>query len=472
MGTDVLAGAHAARAWVPSRTTVAGSTAITATAAVVWVAATTSMVDDAYIYFRYADHLVEGHGWRYNLVGETGNAATSPLYVMLLASLHAVGVPLGAAARTLAAAGLGAAAWFGYLTFRMYGRPAATVPFMAILLAAPVGLPQVGMETSLFVGMAIATVYLFATRRMATLGVALVALTAIRGDGAILAAGYVLAAWMQDREVPWRLVTTGALVGSGWAVLQLAIVGQLVPTTMGGKVAQATSGLWPGFAEGVARKAVENPLWWAVVVATAAVGAVMLPRRRWRSAAPFVAGTVAAAVAYQALGVAFYGWYLGPVVAMLAFFAGWSAASGSSARLAVMTVLFVATAQLQPPPAGLQPIDDYEVAGDWIAANTPTDATVAAAEIGVIGWRSERCMVDFLGLLDPAAADHLADGDFSWWVSHYRPDYWVTTSASTGWVEGPALASAQGQYRPVFTHGHVTVSQRRLVASGHQGLCL
>ena len=103
--------------------------------------------------------------------------------------------------------------------------------------------------------------------------------------------------------------------------------------------------------------------------------------------------------------------------------------------------------------------DDYASVGEWLRDNTDKQSTVAAVEIGEIGWFSERDVVDYLGLLDSDANDAVARGDFLWWASHYQPDYWVTRGY---FVDEPFFTSAcfRSSFTPVFRAQVLTVYRR------------
>jgi len=53
-----------------------------------------SYVEDAYISFRYAVHLADGHGLVWNIGGERVEGFTSPLHIWLLALGVRLGVPI------------------------------------------------------------------------------------------------------------------------------------------------------------------------------------------------------------------------------------------------------------------------------------------------------------------------------------------------------------------------------------------
>jgi len=72
-------------------------------------------------------------------------------------------------------------------------------------------------------------------------------------------------------------------------------------------------------------------------------------------------------------------------------------------------------------------VEVYRQVGEWLKEYTPQDAVIGVTEVGVIGYYSERTMVDFLGLLRPDVAEALRDGNMHWALLYYQPDYVVLT---------------------------------------------
>lgn len=97
-------------------------------------------------------------------------------------------------------------------------------------------------------------------------------------------------------------------------------------------------------------------------------------------------------------------------------------------------------------PVGLQ--ECYVGYGEWLKANTPPDAVVAALDIGALGFASERTVLDLMGLVSPeilamgqesgfdelvASGDWLLAGSAS---GRRRPGYFVDRSEEPGrWAD-------------------------------------
>jgi hypothetical protein len=77
------------------------------------------------------------------------------------------------------------------------------------------------------------------------------------------------------------------------------------------------------------------------------------------------------------------------------------------------------------------PIDArYAEAGAWLRDHTSPEARVAAARIGLLGYVSQRMLIDYHGSLQPDIAGALARGDSQWWLASTEPEYIVLTSSN------------------------------------------
>ena len=240
-------------------------------------------------------------------------------------------------------------------------------------------------------------------------------------------------------------------------------------------------------------------------VLAAALGFVEAVRReRW--ALPFVIWAVAHTLVYQILGVAPYYWYYAPLVPAFALLLGlgvWVAANGLSQRLrvgrsgrlgvfAIVTILTLSpllisliamqqalTGPLPDPSTALSKVlpeaksDSYRQTGIWLAENTPADASVGVTEVGVMGYVSQRPMVDFLGLIQPDAAAALGRGDPMWTLYTHQPDYLALIAANPLYNVDPRDdAWFQAAYKPIhriddprFWGSPVTIYQRQIAPS-------
>jgi len=84
-------------------------------------------------------------------------------------------------------------------------------------------------------------------------------------------------------------------------------------------------------------------------------------------------------------------------------------------------------------PAAVEFTRGFETAyiemGQWLADNTPPDATVAVADIGAIGYFSHRTVYDLAGLVTPEAIPYM--GNPGHFVEMVRPDYLIIRRMGT-----------------------------------------
>jgi arabinofuranosyltransferase len=69
------------------------------------------------------------------------------------------------------------------------------------------------------------------------------------------------------------------------------------------------------------------------------------------------------------------------------------------------------------------PDHPYSKIADWFVDNTESSASIAMVEIGIIGFFSDRTIIDILGLVNPHNAKLIGQRDYSGWLEHYDPDY-------------------------------------------------
>ena len=295
-------------------------------------------IDDAFITYRYAVNLANGHGFVYN-PGEAVLSTTAPLYGLLLAGLAWLGADVPSASNVLGAASAGAG---GLLLFLGgWRRRQALAGWLAGLLLAlsPLLWLALGMETAFCIALALAA---FAADDLGKPGLAgLLIGTAIASRyDTVLAAGiiFLFRLW-RDRRFPWRMVAGALIVIAPILVFLTISFGSPLPATLAAKRAQTPLGV-TGFFTGTTYLqglAILARAWWrqtplyALPAIAFLVGlAVAAKRGRWL--APYVLWALVHTLAYIALGVAPYFWYYAPLLPAVA----WLIAMG--ARQAVLFI--------------------------------------------------------------------------------------------------------------------------------------
>lgn len=66
---------------------------------------------------------------------------------------------------------------------------------------------------------------------------------------------------------------------------------------------------------------------------------------------------------------------------------------------------------------------EYIQISEWIKINTRADESIGTAEIGIIGYYTNRKMIDLCGLISRDNAYYLSKRDLDSWIVKYKPDY-------------------------------------------------
>ena len=402
--------------------------------------------DDALIYARYVRNALGGAGLVYN-PGERVNALTSPLYAYLsLAAAYLVGdvpasqVLLGGVFLFLTAATV-------ILVFHRQGlAPYGAVAGLAIVTQGYFYW-TFGMETTLFLFLASLSLLLWLERRTRLAAVAAGLLTITRAEGVLLLAILAVAHYRRHRRAPPAGVGVAvATVVAAPIVFNLWYYGQALSHTFAAKIAQGRSGLW---GEGFLFLQVgyvfhglldTNPL--LVVVPGVLVACSTVRWLRTELSTILLVYLAAYSLLYVGLNVPNYHWYYAIYFFAAAFFAAHGLAVVADglarlplhlpcrARLTAATTLLVAGLLLGTQAVASErwlrtesPPHAYRAIGLWLRDHTPAASTLACVEIGILGWYSERYIVDIVGLVSPPNARLLGRRDFAGWTRFYTPDY-------------------------------------------------
>jgi hypothetical protein len=416
---------------------------VTALAVLVTREAAAAPPDDAFIAWRYVANLLGGHGWVFNQ-GDAVNATTSPLYVALVTAIAAAtGCSIRGAGFVVHAAAI---AGGGVALARGMGRVEASrglrwVTALAYVLS-PLHAGTFGLETPLQLGL-IACLWCVGQRRVGAAAGTIAALAVLARPDCVLFVGAVLLATPRpsidggSRQplAPRRFTVACVATLAPWLAFAIADFGSPLPATMAAKMAQGASGWWEADrylrSLQVSLQAFDR---WHVLgsykpfLVVGAAGAIAMVRSRpWR---PFIAYAAAHAACYRAIGVPFYHWYAAPLHLVVVLAGGaigsiggrWSAWSRRTG-LAVAGLVAASAADFRGP----QPREHgYLTAGAWIAANSPETASVACAEIGMLGLAVHpRPIVDLAGLVTPRAIEHLRDRDLGWVLRGELPQFFA-----------------------------------------------
>lgn len=427
----------------------------------VGLVATPISYDDAWITYRYAYNLAAGQGFVYN-PGEHVFGTSAPGFAILLALLSLPNpewVPVaGGFVCAVALAACGAAyAVFGGVR----GSLLAGVVAGLLFVVNPLALEAFSGEMVPQAALALWAVTAIVLGRPALATACGIAATMLRPDGLIVLIVVLAAQVWLSRQLPWRRLAITMVFLVVWFGGLWLVVGSALPDTLAAKQAQRASGLWRPLGSDMVywlRSLTTYPTeqmpirpqpGFTLFLALAVAGLAALPwRRRWLMLA---AWPVIAMVAYRQMRLPFYHWYMLPPLALLAIGAGLAADTVSravdavAARLlgggadrprraaviaaAVGTAVVLATVVPMTLTAWRQRTAyphavarAYIAAGEWLARETPPDATVGYLEVGYLGYHSRRHIVDPLGLVSPNAAAAIARRDFLETYRTRRPD--------------------------------------------------
>lgn len=447
--------------------------------------------DDAFITYRYAYNLAIGQGFVYN-PGEWYMGTTAPLYGLLLGGLGFIFGPT--AIPTISGAISGASLALAGVALYVYGRQHQYILcglLTGLFFVTNRMLPMTFGGEMLFQAALVLWAFVAYRANRTLVCAALLAIALLTRMDSALALGVIGLHFLATRRsLPWREGLTIACVLAPFALLSFVFYGSLFPATLGAKLAQRDSGLWPAFFFGLTEwirgftmqgssslfstlPAAPNAIRF-IFFAAAGIIAVPLLYRFWLLPLGWIALFVAA---YSVLNVPFYHWYVVPATIGLAILAACGVAGTVEialrvfrrvrppheqrwAQLAVSCLTLLAlvpglSAQLrqtqQVAGYGINPAEQlYDQTAQWLNANTPAGSSVGYFEIGRLGYFADRVIIDPLGLVDPAVAPHVAERDLTWAYRHYHPDYILYNDQFRGWYSSMLQADwFASVYQPV-----------------------
>lgn len=379
-------------------------------------------LEDGYIIYRIVRNLLAGDGWAFNL-GEVHNASTSVLNTILLAgvSFFTHDIP-----QTAHALGTVALALCCVLTFLSLRRSQGDV--LAILTAALASYLLAnnatwGLESYLFA----ALVMLFVVCEQTTknswipLGFAVLA----RPDALLLVGMKTVRDLYRHRRLPLSGFALLAAIIAPWAVYSLVTFGQVFPDTLSNKVWQGNSGYWGQgliYLKSFASHVTATAHWRQAMFAGGALGTIVLLLRP-SPVTYLVLFAWAQQAAYMYLNVPAYHWYFAffdfamliAAAECLGFVLRWCLSSvtiaqplpwgGAALQVATVAgVLWYGWNDLNE--ARSTPISDsgnrhYEVAIQELERLPLPEGSLAAVEVGTLGWGTQRRILDLTGLTSP-----------------------------------------------------------------------
>lgn len=397
--------------------------------------------DDAFISFRYAQNLLNGHGLVYN-VGERVEGYSNPLWVVLVAWAMRLGWdPVGFAQIAGLLAGLACLPLSWRLARRCSGRgEGAALAAPWLLATSPVLARHAvsGLETALFALLLAASVVLAGSsgrvpRALLILCSGLLTLT--RPEGAFFAALILLGhsllrrtewpsgRWRLKRGLPieWGvfLAVVAALLAWRWVYY-----GSFLPNTFYAKMTGDMGGLIDGVQYAadflrdsggaiwlllllpmlLARRAA-GPARLGIVVLAAYAAFMVFAGGDWMLAYRFGAHMLPLAAGLAVAGtIVLWGMCRSADVGRVPLCISVAVLAVGAVCISANSELAMARMVLPSVRSGAYLSQSYARVGRWLRDNSVPEATVAACDIGALGFYSERHIIDMFGLVEPRIA--------------------------------------------------------------------
>ncbi|PDW04390.1 hypothetical protein [Candidatus Viridilinea mediisalina] len=403
--------------------------------------------DDPYITYRYAFNLAEGQGFVYN-PGEQVLSTTAPLYAMILACMHLIGIEIPLASNLLSACSMGFGALALYALARLAQKHVAAIVAIILYPLTPYLTATFGGEMLMVIALGLWAMVALAMNRPYSAGVLVACATLMRADAALAAALIGLVFLYQRQYASFlRFSLVYLLTITPFVVAAWLYFGSPIPVTLGTKQSQADIFGSRSFFSGldvILSIFIYNIFFLPFLV----FFLFRLPHLLHRSNLLLVALAwgVLHTIAYSLLGVTNYFWYYVPTILAIIV----ATALGAQALYQVVgqqfgkritrpflasLVLALCISQImglaQRTVTPDLRLEAYRNVGLWLQQHTAPDARVAMLEVGIIGFYSQRYIIDFAGLIQPDVATIFGpDSGYleaaHWALAHYRPNYLVT----------------------------------------------
>ena len=438
--------------------------------------------DDAFITYRYANNLRDGLGFVYN-AGEQVLGITTPLYGLTLALIGRIAPNTIINGYWLAVAG-----WLGIIT------GAAAVLHQHKLLTAAIIAPLaiavhpnlydiLGMETTTLIALMLWTRWAWRANRF-WLTVLFAALTLlIRQDSAVFLFILGIDAWWRTKRFPLREGIATVLLTLPWFLYAWRTYGSPLPNSASAKIGQ--QGLMQTTSAtvfyGDAWQAFSNNTTLLILIALIIMTLIGVLRggqtrnyAQLMSIAWLPLWVVSYLAIYTGLGVVSFDWYFGPSTAglIILFAVGTNLFGRHLPQLPdglhigiiaiVWGMLIVHWGSVSWRNSIAAHVNQtYAEVGTWLEQHTDTNATAATIEIGLIGYLSERPIIDTMGLVTTELTDHQLGWaeTLVYALNTLQPDYAIALT-NTAWDAVTARWWFQENYQPVASFDRATIYER------------
>jgi len=421
--------------------------------------------DDAYITYRYSQNLANGDGLVYNL-DETVLGTTTPLFSILLAGLHAVGLSLPTIVPLLNVA-LDAALCVLVIRWVLRNEPIAALLFVAAYAVSPIAgrITAGGMEANAFVLMSLGSLVLYRRGRLVP-AINLAGLSYfVRPEAIVMVAVLCLHRLIVARKTTsaFRLGAIALAIASGGMAIMYFVYGTILPQSVTAKSGLDMSSLT------VLRQLVGPEPVSLLLLPVAIVGAPTGSRRSSTLRLTLWWGGTYLAL-YVVASPQIWSWYALPVQVTMMIFAGLGGAyllqrlprlntvstpvlSGAAAALMVLIPAAVLVIR------GQERVTDnvYQEITAYCDNQAREGLTIYAGDIGIVGYAcSPAKILDGAGLVWPERTDFDTAEDI---IEAYRPDVLllVATKSASGFALTEAMSELYQPTRRFNADGNETI---------------
>lgn len=429
--------------------------------------------DDTYIYLQYAKHVAAGDGFSFN-GNEPSYGVTGPLWVLLIASGVLVGLDPYVVAKTLDLI----FASFSILVFYILAFAVIREKLYALVAtwifsfdAWFIRWASSGMETSFAVLLTLLSLLYAYKKEYIKATVVTGALTLVRPEGILLLPVVLLdlAVNGSERQSKKRLMRTSLAVFGGlmlaWFLFAALHFGTILPNILRAKSAQ---GVQLATILDVAQSTLKIlGATQGVSILLLLIGLTLLVRLRGWSILKIdgilLLWALLLPLAYLALNVQVVSRYLLPVVPVVVLYAIWcirqlevvSVLSQRKSLLVLVAAAGLALAQNQyvHHSAVAPHVKNFTLGMNecikpiayWLRSNAPSDATVLAPDVGLVGYVSDLKIDDTAGLVTPNVKNTFAGLSYDegmiqhWYDRAVHPNFIIDRSAQPNRLSSPTI---------------------------------
>ena len=428
----------------------------------VWIVYTNYTEEDAFITFRFAQQLAEGHGFVFN-VGEPIYGTTTPLLTLLLSIWYKLvpgNIVLGA--RLLGFLAAGGAMFFLSKALDVIAQTRANQLFTLAIIALSSKLwlmDTQGMETPLVIFFMTSSWYMWMKRKIVWAGLLMGLLLWTRIDLIPWAAIIVLAELLSNRKEATRLTLTISIVYLPWLIFSTLYFGSPVPYTIIAKwVAYSkfnASPLTPHLALMTEYLSIfevprgsDQPqliMFISKLLALMTIGLAIWQTSRIgrdRQLAILPTFAVLEIIRLTLTGETFFNRYFIPTLWVILILAGLALGTISDllekSRLKKIFMILITVGVISIFWFGVQRAQEIRVRqvyrheaslraiGIWLRENTSPQAIIQLEPLGYIGYYSNRTIIDEVGLVTPRVTKLKQERiDLNLYFSIFQPDYLV-----------------------------------------------